>query len=109
MDLQPSKLEMRLAHEHMDELKQEFRHRRAVRLILAATFFMLAIVLAYPIQLPMVAFCTLLISGVFLLLYFDANGQLHIIGLRSTKTLYPRMSILKRESRKQSTDSAIHT
>ena len=108
MSQQPSQREMELAQQQIDELKREFQRRRKVNITLFAAFLSLAVLLVFPIRLPMMAFCALLISGVFLMLYFDANGQLHDVGLRSTKTLYPRLSILDRKIERPTTDSVAH-
>jgi hypothetical protein len=105
---QPSEREMQLAQEQSDELKSEFRRRRTVNIALFAAFLALAVLLAFPIRLPMMAFCSMLVSGVFLMLYFDANGQLHDVALRSTKTLYPRISILDRKTVTPTSDTVAH-
>jgi hypothetical protein len=94
MNQQPSKREMELAQARIEELKNEFRQKRA-RCVATAISLVVAAAVLFLLKLPMLAFCALMIAFISLLLYFDANGQLHIIGLRSTKTLYPRMSILK--------------
>ncbi len=105
---QPSKREIELAQEQIDELKLEFRRKRTISIILAGLFLVLSVILATAIRLPMMAFCAFVVFVILLLRYFDANGQLHDIGLRSTKTLSPRLSILERKSTiSRSTDSGI--
>ena len=94
MTIQPSAKEMQLAKEQIDELKCEFAKRRNVSFALSAAFCVLAIILLI-IKLPMMAFCGLLISFILLLRGLDASGHLQVIGLRSTKTLYPRMWIFE--------------
>lgn len=106
---QPSKREMELAQEQINELKCEFRRRRTDSIILFGIFLAISVLLAFPTRLPMMAFCALVVSIIFLLRYFDANGQLHDVGLRSTKTLYPRLSLLERNApAKPTTDSTVH-
>ena len=94
MSLYPSEKEMRLAKEWVDSRKREFTRKRNVSFALSAAFLLVALFLL-AIKLPMMAFCALLISFMLLLRGLDANGQLKVIGLCSTKTLYPRMWVLE--------------
>jgi len=85
---------MELAQEQINDLQGEFRRKRTLSIVLAVVFLFLAVILAIPVRLPMMAFCSIVISIIFLLRYFDANGQLHDVDIRSKKTLYPRLSLL---------------
>jgi phosphoglycerol transferase MdoB-like AlkP superfamily enzyme len=104
---QPSEREMQLAQQQIDELKQEFRRRRTINLTLFVAFLTLAVLFVFPSGLPMMAFCSLLVSVIFLILCFDANGQLQDVGIRSTKTLYPRLSLLDGKSVKATSDHVV--
>ena len=97
----PSSRETELAHEQLEELKHEFRKMRRNRLVGIAASLALAAVLFFPIGLPMLSFCCALIAAIFALSYFNVNGQLHDVNLRSTKTLFPRLSLLKQSSSAQ--------
>ena len=105
MNLYPSEKEMRLAKEWIDSRKREFTRKRNTSFALSTVF--LAIVFALvAIKLPMIGFCAAMISLIFLMRGFDANGTLQVIGLRSTKTLYPRMWIFdQKPSATTSTES----
>ncbi len=93
MSRYPSPKEMQLAKEMIDDLKREFTKKRNVSFVLSAALLLVACVFL-ALKLPMMAFCALLISFMLLLRGLDANGQLKVVRLRSTKTLYPRMWVL---------------
>jgi hypothetical protein len=84
---------MQLAKEMIDDLKRASTKKRNVSFALSVAFLLVASVFL-ALKLPMMAFCALLIAFMLLLRGLDANSQLKVIGLRSTKTLYPRMWIL---------------
>jgi hypothetical protein len=96
MSRYPSPKEMQLAKEMIDDLKREFTKKRNVSFAISAAFLLIALIFL-ALKLPMMAFCALLISFMLLLRGLDANGQLKVIGLRSTKTLYPRMWVLNQK------------
>jgi hypothetical protein len=100
MDQQPSKTEMELAQAHIEDRKRHFRQQRARYMAFTAVLAVMAVILLFA-GLPMLAFCALMMGFISLLAYFDADGQLQIVGLRSTRTLYPRMSILRKQKADQ--------
>jgi hypothetical protein len=81
-------------------LKAEFSGQRAWSLVFAVAFFGLAIV-ANSFAQPMLCFCGVVIAIFFVVRAIDAHGQLQSVGLYSTKTLYPRASLLDRDQSSQ--------
>jgi hypothetical protein len=92
---QPSTRETELAQAQIDELNHEFRSKRSSSIILSGLCIIFAAIMVIPMRLPMIAFCFFVAGIILLLRYFDANSQLHDVELRSTKTLYPRLSLLE--------------
>jgi hypothetical protein len=91
----PSEKEQRLAKEWIEGRKREFRRKRNVSYALSFLFFAILFGLV-AIKLPIMGFCSLMISLILLMRGMDAQGTLNVIGLESTKTLYPRMWIFDR-------------
>jgi len=101
----PGPREMQIAKERSDRLKAEFAKKRTISGIISATFILLG-VLAVAYGQPMLAFNLMIVGLIFLARAIDAQGQLKEIGLYSTKTLFPRISLLERETARSSTSDA---
>ncbi|MEX2316689.1 MAG: hypothetical protein WD669_06030 [Pirellulales bacterium] len=97
MIAQPSPREMQLAREHVERLKSQFSKMRTASVLLALLFFALSVPL-YIVELPMLAFCSVLLGLLFVLRCVDANSHLRTVRLRSTKTLVTRVGILEQEA-----------
>ncbi len=93
---QSARVEANLARERNENLQQAFVKKRTVSVFLTAGS-LVAGVLAGIFQLPMLAFCCIVIALIFLVRYFDANSHLHEVRRRSCKTLAPDFSALKRK------------
>ena len=69
---------------------------RTWNMSLSVLFLLLFGVIAYT-GFWMIALIALILGLIFLSQYFDANGHLHEVQRRSTKTLVRDFSVLKRE------------
>jgi hypothetical protein len=90
----PGPREMQLARERNDRLKAEFKSKRTNSVVLAAAFA-LGCGIASAYEQPMLAFNSIVISLIFVVRTIDTHGHLQEIGRRSTKTLFPRMTVLQ--------------
>jgi hypothetical protein len=84
------------------KLKADFSRKRAWSVLLAIAFVGLGVV-ANSFTQPMLCFCGIVIALFFVVSAIDAHGQLLSVGLYSTKTLYPRASLLDRDQSSQPT------
>lgn len=98
----PGPLEMQLARERSDRIKSKFSIKRARSIVIAILFVILGGI-AFTYGQPMLAFNSGVISLIFLVRAIDAHGQLQVAELYSTKTLFPRMSLLDREGAPKTT------
>lgn len=91
-----SRSEADLASERNENLQRGLKAKRLVSILLAGLFFIGAAFLAF-LGFAMLVFCLIVLALIFLVRYFDANSQLHEVRRRSTKSLAPHLSVLKRE------------
>jgi hypothetical protein len=89
MAAEPTAEETKQAQEYMRLLEAEFVRARFKSMAIAVLFMILGGLVAAV--LPIISFCLFAIALIFLLRYFDVNGQLHEIRRRPTKTLFSRV------------------
>lgn len=87
--------EERLAKERNKKLEESLITKRKRYISLAVLLGLLSAVIALT-GLWMMALISIVVGLIFLSQYFDANGHLHEVQRRSTKTLVPDFSVLRR-------------
>lgn len=96
--------EARLAAERNEQLAEQMAAKRAWCAVGAAALIVLAAGAAF-IGLGMIALSLFGLGLILLLQSMDAHGNLHEVRRRSTKTLVPDFSVLRRPDEKSSTQS----
>ena len=98
-----SRSEADLAKERNEQLQRCLKARRLHSVLLSGLFLVSALIVGVY-GFAIMSFCLLVLSIIFLLRYFDTNGHLHEVRRRSTKTLFPRISLLHRKDQSASTE-----
>jgi hypothetical protein len=89
MPAEPTAEETKRAQEYMRLLEAEFVRARFKSIAISIFFMVLGGLVA--LVLPIISFCLFAAALIFLLRYFDVNGQLHEIRQRPTTTLFSRV------------------
>lgn len=90
--------EARLAKQHNQKLQDRLMDERKRYFLFAVSLFLFACGIAV-VGLPMVALIAIVLGLICLLQYLDANGSLHEVQRRSTRTLMPDFSVLRQSER----------
>lgn len=96
--------EAELAYEHNENLQLKYKLKRFRSLFAMGVLFLGAILASY-FGLVMTTFCLVSLGLIFLLRSLDANGQLQEVRRRSSKSLFPRFSLLKPKDKSEQSDS----
>jgi hypothetical protein len=94
---QPSIEEAKLAQERLDRLVAEFRRSRSHSVVLTALCIALSVAFLFS-GLPILAFCTLILSCIWLIRYFDVNGHLHEAQRQSAGSLFTHLPLSASQS-----------
>ena len=98
-------IEGNLAAERIEKLQESLITKRTWYISLAVASILASGGIAFT-EFWMIAFVSFVLGLIFLSQYFDANGSLHEVKKRSTRTLSPDFSVLRR-SKSESTSEAI--
>ena len=91
-----------LAQELNKNLQSNLKSKRLISITLSALFLVGATIFSF-FGFAMTSFCLFVVALIYLVRYFDANSHLHEVRRRSTKTLFPRISLLHRKDQSAST------
>ena len=91
-----SRSEADLAQELNENLQSNLKSKRLISITLSALFLVGAAIFSF-LGFAMTSFCLFVVALISLVRYFDANSHLHEVRRRSTKTLVPPLSMLKRK------------
>jgi hypothetical protein len=94
-------IEEKLAAEQNKKLQDSLVTRRACYVLLAALFILLSVGIGFT-RFWMIALSSLVLGLICLSQYLDANGHLHEVRRRSTKTLVRDFSVLRRTEHESS-------
>lgn len=97
-------IEEELAVQQNKNLQDTLIAKRTRYVTLTVVFVLLAIGIAFT-EFWMIALTSLVLGLLFLSQYFDANGHLHEVQRRSTKSLVRDFSVLQRGDRDSSNKS----
>ena len=107
-ELEPAQQREAEQARQLNEDQQGSLARKRRSSIVAALVLFCGGALAWGYGLAMVGFCLIASSLIFLVRYFDANGQLHEVRQQSTTRLAPDLAVLRPAAPSPATDEERH-